>query len=152
MPSISRTTTGPKAMGPVWEAEPIDQALLRQEVAELSSFRDLALSIRENAKGTALLTALATGFAQAERLGAPRKAIIFTESRPDAGVPRQPARGDRVWSRDRPLQRLQRRQGLPRDLRGLADDPHRDRPYHRLPHGRHADPPWSTTSGTRVRS
>ena len=63
------------------ESEPIDQALLRQEVAELSGFRDLALSIRENAKGTALLTALATGFAQAERLGAPRKAIIFTESR-----------------------------------------------------------------------
>ncbi len=62
------------------ESEPIDRALLRQEVAELSSFRDLALSIRDNAKGTALLTALATGFAQAERLGAPRKAIIFTES------------------------------------------------------------------------
>ncbi len=66
---------------PAPERSPIDQALLRQEVAELSSFRDLALSIRDNAKGEALLIALETGFSHAERLGAPRKAIIFTESR-----------------------------------------------------------------------
>lgn len=41
----------------------------------------MAVSITHNAKGQALLTALGRAFAEAERLGAPRKAIIFTESR-----------------------------------------------------------------------
>jgi adenine-specific DNA-methyltransferase len=47
----------------------------------LKSFTSLALSIEENAKGKALLIALERGFAEADRLGAARKAIIFTESR-----------------------------------------------------------------------
>ena len=42
---------------------------------------DLAVSIEHNAKGQALLAALERAFAEAQRLGAPRKAIIFTESR-----------------------------------------------------------------------
>jgi superfamily II DNA or RNA helicase len=51
------------------------------EIAELGAFRDLAVSITENAKGLALLTALETGFAKAAALGAAHKAVIFTESR-----------------------------------------------------------------------
>ncbi|HCF6160242.1 DEAD/DEAH box helicase family protein [Pseudomonas aeruginosa] len=51
------------------------------EIAELQQFKNLATSIRVNAKGKALLIALERAFAELERLGAARKAIIFTESR-----------------------------------------------------------------------
>ena len=51
------------------------------EIEELQTFRDLAVSITENAKGVSLLTALKTGFAKARELGAADKAVIFTESR-----------------------------------------------------------------------
>lgn len=51
------------------------------EIAELQQFKNLATSIRENAKGKALLIALERAFAELERLGPARKAIIFTESR-----------------------------------------------------------------------
>lgn len=52
-----------------------------QEIAELRHFKSLATNIRENAKGTALLTALDRAFAELDRLGAAKKAIIFTESK-----------------------------------------------------------------------
>lgn len=52
-----------------------------QEIAELRHFKTLATNIRENAKGTALLTALDKAFTELERLGAAKKAIIFTESK-----------------------------------------------------------------------
>jgi ERCC4-related helicase len=52
-----------------------------QEIAELRHFKTLATNIRENAKGTALLTALDRAFAELGRLGAAKKAIIFTESK-----------------------------------------------------------------------
>lgn len=52
-----------------------------QEIAELRHFKALASQIRENAKGSALLTALDKAFAELARLGAARKAIIFTESK-----------------------------------------------------------------------
>jgi ERCC4-related helicase len=58
-----------------------DIAAIDSEIVDLRSFRDLAVSVTENAKGQALLSALSTGFAKAEELGGPRKAIIFTESR-----------------------------------------------------------------------
>lgn len=51
------------------------------EIEELRHFKSLATNIRDNAKGKALLTALERAFAELERLGAPKKAIIFTESR-----------------------------------------------------------------------
>lgn len=54
---------------------------IAQEIEDLRAFRDLAVSISENAKGRALLRALEAGFQKAEELEAPRKAIIFTESR-----------------------------------------------------------------------
>jgi ERCC4-related helicase len=58
-----------------------ERTALAREIADLESFRTLAVSITHNAKGAALLTALQTAFAKAEALGAARKAIVFTESR-----------------------------------------------------------------------
>jgi ERCC4-related helicase len=66
------------------QEEPLSAAqivALKHEIVELKEFRDLAISIEDNAKGRALLTALNKAFDEAERLGAQRKAIIFTESR-----------------------------------------------------------------------
>lgn len=60
---------------------PVDRAAIEQEIADLDSFRDLALGVTSNAKGRALLEALKRAFGEAERLGAAPKAIIFTESR-----------------------------------------------------------------------
>ena len=52
-----------------------------QEIAELRHFKSLATNIRDNSKGKALLTALQRAFSELDRLGAAKKAIIFTESR-----------------------------------------------------------------------
>ncbi len=60
---------------------PNDIANIEQEIADLRAFRDLAVSISENAKGQALLSALRAGFAKALELGGAEKTIIFTESR-----------------------------------------------------------------------
>lgn len=54
---------------------------IKSEIAELESFRALAVSITENAKGKALLQALKIAFKKLDELGAAKKAIIFTESR-----------------------------------------------------------------------
>lgn len=54
---------------------------IKSEIADLKSYLSLAQSIRQNAKGEALLAALKSGFAMAENLGGARKAVIFTESR-----------------------------------------------------------------------
>ncbi len=56
-------------------------AAIKAEIEELESFRNLAVSITENAKGMALLQALKVAFKKLEELGAAKKAIIFTESR-----------------------------------------------------------------------
>jgi adenine-specific DNA-methyltransferase len=55
--------------------------LLKEELTELRRYAALAERIRKNSKGEALLTALSTGMAKAAALGAPRKAVVFTESR-----------------------------------------------------------------------
>lgn len=69
---------------------PVDEAQARtreqvqaiaQEIEDLEGFQKLAVSITENAKGTALLQALKVAFAKLNELGAAKKAIIFTESR-----------------------------------------------------------------------
>jgi ERCC4-related helicase len=59
----------------------IEITSIKAEIAELESFRSLAVSITENAKGMALLQALKVAFKKLEELGAAKKAIIFTESR-----------------------------------------------------------------------
>ncbi|MEQ8938899.1 MAG: helicase-related protein, partial [Gammaproteobacteria bacterium] len=69
-----------------WEESPQvmsdeDRDAVIKEIAELETFRDLAVSISENAKGAALLQALETGFNKAQELGGADKVIVFTESR-----------------------------------------------------------------------
>jgi ERCC4-related helicase len=54
---------------------------IAQEIEDLERFQKLAVSITENSKGTALLQALKVSFAKLDKLGAAKKAIIFTESR-----------------------------------------------------------------------
>lgn len=53
---------------------------IRSEINSLKEFETLAKSIQKNSKGEKLFTALENGFKEMERLKAPRKAIIFTES------------------------------------------------------------------------
>jgi SNF2 family DNA or RNA helicase len=59
----------------------VSEADILAEIQELTSYGSLAASITTNAKGQALLSALEQGFQKLEELGAPRKAVIFTESR-----------------------------------------------------------------------
>jgi superfamily II DNA/RNA helicase len=53
---------------------------IRSEIKTLKEFETLAKSIQRNSKGEKLFTALENGFKEMERLQAPRRAIIFTES------------------------------------------------------------------------
>jgi adenine-specific DNA-methyltransferase len=69
-----------------WEEEitdepPIDPKLLQDELAAVRAYAELADSIQHNAKGEALLSALKIAFERTARLGAQKKAVIFTESR-----------------------------------------------------------------------
>ena len=54
---------------------------ISREIEELRHFKALATNIRDDAKGNALLTALDRAFVELDRLGAAKKAIIFTESK-----------------------------------------------------------------------
>lgn len=54
---------------------------VKSEIADLEKFRDLAFRIKRNSKAQQLFGGLEQGFAQLEELGAPKKALIFTESR-----------------------------------------------------------------------
>ena len=55
--------------------------LIKEEKADLETFRDLAHKIKKNSKAENLFTALDTGFSALKELGANQKALIFTESR-----------------------------------------------------------------------
>ncbi|MGO1425648.1 MAG: SNF2-related protein [Halomonas sp.] len=59
----------------------INPTRLQGEIAEIEQYLSLAKGIHEDAKSHALVTALETGFARMDEMGAPRKAVIFTESR-----------------------------------------------------------------------
>lgn len=54
---------------------------LRAEIAELTAFIDAAQALQTDTKAQALLKALTLGFGKMAELRAPRKAIIFTESK-----------------------------------------------------------------------
>lgn len=56
-------------------------ASVADELAELRNFQHLATTIRDNAKGQALLKALDKAFEELRKLGANQKALVFTESR-----------------------------------------------------------------------
>ena len=62
------------------EPEAIDQKKLADEIEELTAYRDLALSIKANAKGEKLISKLPEVMDEIVRLGGQRKAVIFTES------------------------------------------------------------------------
>ncbi len=53
---------------------------LRLELVELREYAALASNIRDNAKGSALLKVLETAFDRLEKIGAAKKAVVFTES------------------------------------------------------------------------
>ena len=57
-----------------------DRAAALAEVQELRDYAALARSIKVNQKGLALLEALERGFEKLQEIGAPQKAIIFTDS------------------------------------------------------------------------
>ncbi|WP_439234634.1 SNF2-related protein [Lonepinella koalarum] len=58
----------------------VNANVLNQEIAQIKHFIQLAESLQQDSKITALLTALQTGFAKMAELGAEQKALIFTES------------------------------------------------------------------------
>ncbi|MCA0434743.1 MAG: DEAD/DEAH box helicase family protein [Proteobacteria bacterium] len=66
------------------EAQPpqsnVDPVLLKQEIAELEGYRNLALSIHQNAKGRALISKLGNVLDEIVAKNGSRKAVIFTES------------------------------------------------------------------------
>jgi len=69
--------------GDIKEKKALTQAdipLMEKEKVDLEKFRNLAQKIFTNSKGEALLTALKKGFEMTAKLGAKKKAIIFTES------------------------------------------------------------------------
>ena len=78
-----------------WDAQQEEIKLLSEEgirniedeIADLEAFRDLAVSITQNAKGRALIKALKVGIEKTEGVGAAKKAIIFTESRKTQNYP-----------------------------------------------------------------
>ena len=59
----------------------IDLAKLKLEIADIERLMIWARSIGIDTKSRALLVALETGFKEMAKIGAPRKALIFTESR-----------------------------------------------------------------------
>lgn len=67
------------------EAEPVDQEVDRQkldlEIEELDRYAAWARGVAVDAKTRALIQALDIGFAEMAKMGAARKALIFTESR-----------------------------------------------------------------------
>jgi len=60
--------------------EPTQIAEIKAEIAELREYATLARSIKVNQKAVKLLEALDQGFAKLSEIGAPEKAIIFTDS------------------------------------------------------------------------
>ena len=72
--------TTDEARSPEDKGKPNPNAL-RAEIAELTAFIDAAQALQTDTKAQALLKALAAGFGKMAELRAPRKAIIFTESK-----------------------------------------------------------------------
>ena len=73
----SETTFGPKA-GEKLESHVIEE--MSAEIEELQKYAKLARSITVNEKATKLNEAIEKGFTRLRELGAPEKAIIFTDS------------------------------------------------------------------------
>ncbi len=67
---------------PAPDADPADERTtkIKGEIRDLQEFVQLAESIHRNSKGEQLLEGLKKAFEKADQLGAPHKAVIFTES------------------------------------------------------------------------
>lgn len=63
------------------QSDHVNLQALRAEIAEISTFIAAAQALKTDTKAQALLKALSLGFGKMAELRAPRKAIIFTESR-----------------------------------------------------------------------
>ncbi len=63
------------------EEQPVDPVKLKAEIGELSEFIRVARGITVDSKSQALITGLSKGFEEMAKLGAARKALVFTESR-----------------------------------------------------------------------
>lgn len=63
------------------EELPVDPQKLRDEISELERLIGSAQSITQDSKAAALLDGLTLGFSEMQKMGAARKALIFTESR-----------------------------------------------------------------------
>lgn len=59
----------------------VNPTAVRAEIAEIDAFIGAASALQTDTKAQSLLKALELGFAKMAELGAPRKAIVFTESR-----------------------------------------------------------------------
>jgi len=68
----------PEAAAPTTQVDP---ERLKREIAELEHLIQSARNIRTDSKARALLDSLRIGFSEMEKMGAARKALIFTESR-----------------------------------------------------------------------
>ena len=64
-----------------YQTQEVNKVQLQGEIAELENYIDLARSIKEDEKSHALIKALEIGFNRMSEMVAPRKAVIFTESR-----------------------------------------------------------------------
>lgn len=73
---------GEKKKGPKTRVDPdlFSDDEIQSEINELKSYYDLALKIKENSKGDALLKALKTIFKISQNKSWPQKAVVFTES------------------------------------------------------------------------
>lgn len=67
--------------GDVVDAPEVDIELLEDEIREIKLYINKAEAIETDSKAKALLTALGQGFEKMASMGAPRKVIIFTESK-----------------------------------------------------------------------
>lgn len=63
------------------EESPVDPVALQHEIEELQRYSRWARSIGVDTKSRSLLRAIELGFAEMDKMGAGRKALVFTESR-----------------------------------------------------------------------
>lgn len=78
--ALTPASMGDDKSGKTKDADAV-KAAISAEIAELTAFIDTARSLSTDTKAQALLKALNLGFEKMVELGAPRKAIIFTESK-----------------------------------------------------------------------
>lgn len=74
-------STAENGSEPPEKSPAIDRAMINAEIEELDRYIKWARSIGIDTKSRTLLNALDIGFSEMDRMGANRRALIFTESR-----------------------------------------------------------------------